>query len=1328
MQAQPDKAYDVFVSYHWRDRATVEALARTLRDLGLRVFLDRWYLHPGCAWPQELEAVMSACQAAAICIGAGEMGPWQQREANMALQRQAREPAFPVIPVLMPGADPVLGFLGQNTWVDLRGRPDDPALIAILAGAISGKAPGPDARESIRLTLGAICPYRGLLYFREEDAPFLFGREAAVEQLMNAVENQNFVAVVGASGSGKSSVVRAGLVPRLRRNSGRVWEIATVVPGDRPMHALATVLLPFLEPGMTEADRLIEANKLARAIEAGDVGLRDVSQRVLAKQTGTDRLLVFVDQWEELYTLTSDETVRRHFIDELLEVSARAPVSVVLSLRGDFVGHALAYRPLSDRLQGAQVNLGPMSRTELTAAIQNPAEKVGITFEHGLVERILDDAGQEPGNLPLLEFVLKQLWDDRGHGEFLHSAYEEMGCLQGAIATKANEIYDKLSVAEKQTVQRIFLQLATPGEQGDYTRRRASFAEIGAGSIQVLERLTDARLLVTSPALETGAGAIELSHEALIRNWDKFRAWLDQDREFLLWRKRLAGFVDLWIRNARRESGLLAGAFLGEAEKWLDERADRLSPEEREFISASTACRKREQDRTNRRRNVVVASVAGLGLVALAFGIYSQIERRHADMEANRSLALQLSAQSGQMAVKWPADALLLGAAAVSRQATYETKDNLFRLLTSLPSGLTGLLWGHTKEVLAVAFSPNGKMLATGGNDGAVIFWDAAQRRPVGGRLQAHAGAVLSVAFSPDGKILATAGTPKSVMLWDVANRRPLGEPLQGFTSAVSRIVFKPDGKAFVTIDWQEKASLWDTASHKLLAEPGKGSLEDVWNIVCPPNGNMVAIGQRGLDVVLWDLERRMPVGRPLMQYTGPPWLTAFSPDGKRLATAEQRSITLWDVASGKRLGEPMEGGTGEVSSLTFSPDGAILASGNSDHNVTLWDANSREPLAPGFKEHTGDVTSLAFSPDGTTLASGSIDRTAILWDVAGMQLSRELRHRAGQVNSVAFSADGNTLAVADDEASLWNLTSRKLPGETLPASGGLVNVAFDSEGNLVGAGMDGKVTVWSAESRRPLAEPLAVYVRGVRRVAFTADRKTLAAATFDGPVPLWDLASRKPLGEPLRHGLGPVMAAAFSPDGKMLATAGEDLTIVLWDVASRTPSGEPLKGHRNPAWSLAFSPNGKMLASGGSDGIAILWDVASRKALGSPLKLDGGIMGIAFHPRDPVLATASSDGTVILWDLISRQPLGDPFREHSAEVSSIAFSPDGKTLATGGWDRSVVLWDVRRDAESLMARACQIVNRNLTGDEWRRYMGERPYRKVCPSQSAPGDPDWRTH
>lgn len=509
MADQALNRFDVFLSYHWRDHAQVEVLARRLREEKLIVFLDRWYLTPGQSWPKELETILARCRAVAVCIGQGEMGPWQQREQYLALERQVaaerQGQRFSVIPVLLPGAEPPLGFLSQNTWVDFRARVDDPVLLNTLISAIHGQPPGPDAQQTVRETLATICPYRGLLYFREEDAPFFFGREAAITQLASAVQQHNLVAVVGASGSGKSSVVRAGLVPELRKARDRVYEIVTIVPTDRPVHALAAVLMPFLEPDMSEVTRLRETNQLAEDLLSRKTALRDIVDRVLAKQPGTDRLLLIADQWEELFTLCKDDAARRCFIDNILEATATTKLSTVLTLRGDFFGRAITeYRPLSDRVQGAQVNLGPMKRDELRRAIEKPAKKVGLTFEAGLVDLILEQVGDEPGHLPLVEFVLRRLWEDRQGGQLHHAAYKAMGELQGAIAQKAESLFTKLSKEEQRKVQQIFLRLVRPGEGEADTRRRATFGEVGAEEHRLAKQLADERLLVTSQRADGG--------------------------------------------------------------------------------------------------------------------------------------------------------------------------------------------------------------------------------------------------------------------------------------------------------------------------------------------------------------------------------------------------------------------------------------------------------------------------------------------------------------------------------------------------------------------------------------------------------------------------------------------------------------------------------------------------------------------------------------------------------------------------------------------------------------------------------------------------------
>ncbi|HEU5407519.1 MAG TPA: SUMF1/EgtB/PvdO family nonheme iron enzyme, partial [Nitrospira sp.] len=547
------------------------------------------------------------------------MGPWQQREQYLAIERQVAAEhlgqTFPVIPVLLPGAEPPLGFLSQHTWVDFRTRLDDPLLLHTLVNAIHGLPPGPDAQDTIRETLATICPYRGLLYFQEEDAPFFFGREAAIRQLTSAMQQHNLVAVVGASGNGKSSIVRAGLVPQLRRSRDHVWEVATMTPTDRPVHALATALMPLIEPNLSETDWVIERNKLAKVLLNREASLRDFVDRLLAKQPGTDRLLLIADQWEELFTLGKEEDARRCFIDNILEATAATRLSVVLTLRGDFFGRAITdYRPLSDRVQGAQVNLGPMQRDELRQAIEEPARKVSLSFEPGLVDRILEQAGEEPGNLPLIEFVLRQLWEKRRGSELHHEAYGAMGELKGAIATKADSIYDSLSQQDQRRMQQIFLRLVRLGEGEADTRRRAMKVELRHEPQDLVRTLIGERLLVTSRLADGTEETIEVSHEALVRHWSKLKGWIEAKRKLLVWQEQLNTMMRQWEADNRSADLLLRGRALWEAEDQLSKTGEDLSDDERQFITVST----------NRRKRIRMARIALptlAGFILLMFGL-----------------------------------------------------------------------------------------------------------------------------------------------------------------------------------------------------------------------------------------------------------------------------------------------------------------------------------------------------------------------------------------------------------------------------------------------------------------------------------------------------------------------------------------------------------------------------------------------------------------------------------------------------------------------------------------------------------------------------------
>jgi hypothetical protein len=602
---------DVFLSYNSRDDELVNRVAVHLRSSGLSVFLDRWYLVPGESWLQRLEAVLHGCRAAAIFIGPHGLGEWQRREQYLALDRQAHDSSFRVIPVLLPGADPPLGFLSLNSWVDLRDGVEGGQLAAVSEAIRHG-------RDSTRVAETiTICPYRGLKFFREEDSAFFFGRDAFVTRLETVIHRQEVVAVVGASGSGKSSVVRAGLVPRLRQvKGGTVWGINTMVPGDRPMQNLAGIVVDLLEPELAEIERLQRIGDVATSLAQKRFALRDAVSRALEKQAGTDRLMVIVDQWEELYTLTRDASNSARFIDLLLEGTALAPLSVLFTLRGDFFDHVLQNRALSDRIQDAVVNISDMTRTELHEAIERPAERVGLRFAEGLSHRILDTVNGQPGNLPLLEFVLSELWSQRNGQTLTHSAYEKIGQVQGAIATRAESLYASLSEHDQQSARRVFLQLIRPGrEEAPFAeqrhrepmRGRVPWTEMHDLDVSVVRRLTDAHLLVSGRNDATGTEYVEIVHEALINGWDRLRGWVDEDIEFLAWRERLRALMAIAAAGNHEDHLFLRGTLLLEARQWLRQRSPDLSTAELSFIKTSI--------KKNRHRIAQVCAITTVVLV-----------------------------------------------------------------------------------------------------------------------------------------------------------------------------------------------------------------------------------------------------------------------------------------------------------------------------------------------------------------------------------------------------------------------------------------------------------------------------------------------------------------------------------------------------------------------------------------------------------------------------------------------------------------------------------------------------------------------------------------
>ncbi|MGJ3240822.1 MAG: protein kinase domain-containing protein [Anaerolineae bacterium] len=1163
-------------------------------------------------------------------------------------------------------------------------------------------------------------PYKGLKAFKEGDARDFYGRETLIKSLIKSMGADGmmgrFMAVVGPSGSGKSSVVRAGLIPAIRNEQIEglpTQYISTMIPGTRPMRALEGAILRVASRASVS---------LMETIAQNSYDLNEILQDALPEN---GEMLLLIDQFEELFTLISSEEVRRNFLNVIHKAltAENSRLRVIATLRADFFDRPLSYPDWGELFRERTEVIPAMTQTELRAAIEEPAHQSGLSLEEGLSGMIIADVSAQVGVLPLLQYTLSELYERRNGIELTIEAYQEMGGISGALAKRANEIYNTLQPEQRSLARLLFTRLVRVGEREDHTRQRVLMGEIYSldRNFELMQNTIDTfgkyRLLTFDHEIRTHLPTVEVAHEALIRSWDLLRGWITDNADALRLQMRLSDEAKLWHEQGQDNSYLASGTRLQQFATLEDHEIIVLTKREQEYLLASLeldAYRKKRERQRQRLIQSLYIGVGVLGVIGIVLAIFANMQRlsaldardaetiarQQADANAQESRARELAASSLLFADTRPDTAILLALESVAIQNTFEGRNALLSSLLT-QDRLAGYFNGHQDFVRAVAISPDGETLASASRDGTLIIWDTRTRTARLTLEVTNSNRLNSVAFHPDDTRLLTADGDGDVVIWDSTN----GERLQ-------------------TLSFNE---------------------EEIRSASFSSDGALIAVGNSRGEVIWWSSEDYERLGMSDAHDGGVIYALSFSPDGTRMATAgDDNTIHIWDTEDFSLL-QVIPAHTDWALALAFSPDGQYLASGGGDLTVRLWDMTTGENLW-AFRAHRREIVTLAFSSDGQTVISGGLDSNIILWDAETGNFIDTIPS-LGRANVRAISTEGNRLFIAGDTPQVTEiyinreprfgeqiathmqeiLTTAVHPDGTIAYAGGTISdfavyvLTPDSDEPQQLAHHEGIVTdlAWSSDRLISVSvdRQVAVWRDGELLEVLTPDDSVISVAshgdmialgTNNGIIELWQVDDEETWSQvrQLEGHSNRISSLDFNADGSHLVSGSRDNSVIIWDIAQGEMIGEPLVAHTNAVEAVQFNADGTMIASGGRDNNIILWSVSEQEPLGPPLvRHENWINDLAFSPTGNQLISVSGDNSVILWDALEQRAIGLPLFGHGAWVNSVSFADDGTYMVTGARNGSLIRWQTTLD--SWINIACEVANRPLNAGERRDYFGE---------------------